>query len=62
VGEGGRVFVIRAQKTDESLWPDFLRDARGQAMTGFSLYDPENGFPRGFQLREPGDDYFKEVI
>jgi len=61
VGEGGRVFVIRAQKTDESLWPDFLRDARGHAMTGFSFYDPENGFPWGFQLREPGDDYFKEV-
>ena len=36
-GEGGRVFVIRAQKTDESLWPDFLRDARGHAHDGFPV-------------------------
>ncbi len=59
--EGGQVFVIRAQKTDESLWPDFLRDARGHAMTGFPFFDPESGFPRGFQLQEPGDDYFREL-
>jgi hypothetical protein len=59
--EGGRVFVIRAQQTDERLWPDFLRDARGHALIGFPFYDPENGDPWGFQLREPGDDYFKEL-
>jgi hypothetical protein len=59
--DGGRVFVIGAQKTDESLWPDFLRDGRGHALIGFPFYDPENGFPWGFQLREPGDDYFKEL-
>ncbi len=59
--EGGRVFVIRAQRTDENLWPDFLRDARGHAMTGFPFFDPESGFPRGFQLQEPGDDYFREL-
>ena len=59
--EGGRVFVIRAQKTDEAHWPDFLRDARGHAMTGFPFFDPESGFPWGFQLKEPGDDYFKQL-
>ncbi len=59
--EDGRVFVIRAQRTDETLWPEFLRDARGHAMTGFSFYDPDTGFPRGFQLSEPDDDYFKEL-
>jgi hypothetical protein len=60
-GSSGRVFVIRAQETDTSQWPEFLRDSRGYAMTGFSFYDPENGEPWGFQLREPGDDYFKEL-
>ena len=59
--EGGRVFVIRAQQTEERLWPDFLRDARGHALIGFPFYDPENGDPWGFQLREPGDEYFKEL-
>jgi hypothetical protein len=60
-GTGGRVFVIRAQETDGSQWPDFLRDQRGHAMMGFSFYDPESGEPWGFQLREPGDEYFKEL-
>jgi hypothetical protein len=59
--EGGRVFVIRAQRTEEHLWPDFLRDAGGHALIGFPFYDPESGDPWGFQLREPGDDYFKEL-
>jgi hypothetical protein len=58
---GGRLFVIRAQQTDTNLWPDFLRDERGHALTGFSFYDPEYGYPWGFQLREPGDDYFREL-
>ncbi len=59
--EGGRVFVVRAQDTDESLWPEFLRDQRGHAMPGFSFYDPDSGDPWGFQQREPNDDYFKEL-
>ena len=59
--EGGRVFVIREQQTEERLWPDFLRDARGHALIGFPFYDPDNGDPWGFQLREPGNDYFKEL-
>lgn len=60
-GTDGRVFVIRAQETDAKQWPDFLRDERGHGMPGFSFYDPENGFPWGFQLQKPGDDYFKEL-
>ena len=52
--DGGRLFVLRGQKTDEGLWPEFLRDARGQAQTGFSFYDPESGYPLHYpDLREP---------
>lgn len=57
----GRVFVLRAQKTDESVWPEFLRDSRGHAMTGFAFHDPESGEPLGFQLEKPGDEFFKEL-
>jgi hypothetical protein len=60
-GPSGRVFVIRAQDTDTSRWPEFLRDSRGFAMTGFSFFDPDSGDPWGFQLQEPNDDYFKEL-
>jgi hypothetical protein len=60
-GTDGRVFVIRAQETDTKLWPDFLRDERGHAITGFSFYDPDSGDPWGFQLREPNDEFFKEL-
>ena len=58
----GRVFVIHAQKTDLKLWPEFLLDGSGNArMTGFSFFDPKDGFPLDFQLREPNDDYFREL-
>ena len=30
-------------------------------MTGFPFFDPESGFPWGFLLQEPGDDYFKQL-
>jgi hypothetical protein len=60
-GPGGRVFVIKAQQTDSSQWPDFLRDQSGHTMTGFAFYDPDSGDPWGFQLHEPNDDYFKEL-
>ena len=61
-GSDGRVFVIKAQDTVPSHWPEFLRDDRGHAMPGFSFYDPFTGEPRGFQLREPNDEeYFKEL-
>ena len=57
----GRVFVLRAQKTDESLWPKFLLDSRGHAIPGFTFHDPEIGEPLGFQLEKPGDEFFKEL-
>jgi len=61
-GEPGRVFVIRAQRTDTAAWPDFLRDERGSAMPGFSFYDPENGVPWGWpDLRETPRDFVKEM-
>jgi TIR domain len=60
-GDSGRVFVLRAQKTDESLWPEFLRDSRDHAMTGFTFHDPKVGDPWGFQLERPGDEFFKEL-
>jgi hypothetical protein len=60
-GESGRIFVLRAQKTDESLWPKFLRDSRGHAIAGFTFHDPEIGDPWGFQLERPGDEFFKEL-
>jgi hypothetical protein len=62
-GEGGRVFVLRAQETDPALWPDFLRDERGNAMTGFSFYDPESGFPWDYpELRAPNAEFGKELL
>jgi hypothetical protein len=35
----GRVFVVRALQTDETKWPDFLRDSRGHALPGFQFND-----------------------
>jgi TIR domain len=60
-GENSRVFVLRAQKTDESIWPEFLRDSCGHAITGFTFHDPEIGEPWGFQLENPGDEFFREL-
>ncbi|MBV8439821.1 MAG: toll/interleukin-1 receptor domain-containing protein [Hyphomicrobiales bacterium] len=61
-GELGRVFVIRAQPTDQAAWPDFLRDERGYAMPGFSFYDPATGLPWGWpDLVETDRDLVKEM-
>lgn len=46
--EQGRVFIVRAQPTDENVWPDFLRDARGHAMLGFQFHDSRGGQPFGW--------------
>ena len=60
--DSGRVFVIRAQSTDESQWPDFLRDERGHAMPGFAFYDPTTGYPLGWEdLREADRSFVKEL-
>jgi TIR domain len=60
-GDVGRLFVIRAQETDVNLWPEFLRDERGHGIPGFVFYDPDDGTPLSFELREPNDDYFKAL-
>jgi hypothetical protein len=58
----GRVFVIRAQQTDESQWPEFLRDERGRGMPGFSFYDSATGYPLGWpDLSEVGRDFAREL-
>jgi hypothetical protein len=36
----GRVFVVRCVATDESAWPDFLRDERGHTILGFRFHPP----------------------
>jgi hypothetical protein len=41
----GRVFVIRALPTDETKWPDFLRDERGYSPKGFFFYDLKSRMP-----------------
>ena len=46
----GRVFVIRALRTDESAWPDFLRDSRGHALPGFQFHDKQDSsMPYGWR-------------
>ncbi|MBV8440799.1 MAG: toll/interleukin-1 receptor domain-containing protein, partial [Hyphomicrobiales bacterium] len=61
-GAGGRIFVLRAQKTDTGLWPEFLRDERGHTLKGFSFYDTETGQPWDFpDLREPNAEFGREL-
>jgi len=38
----GRVFVIRALHTDQTKWPDFLRDSRGHPLPGFQFHDRQD--------------------
>jgi len=60
--DSGRVFVIRAQPTDESQWPEFLRDERGHAMPGFTFYDAATGYPLGWPDPRADDrDFVKEL-
>ena len=61
-GEHGRVFVIRAPADGYGRLAGLLREARGNAMPGFSFYDPENGVPWGWpDLRETPRDFIKEM-
>jgi hypothetical protein len=58
----GRVFVIRALPTDESRWPDFLRDDRGHALVGFPFHDQSDRMPYGWRgSRENNDAYTKQL-
>lgn len=46
----GRVFVIRALRTDETKWPDFLRDSRGHPLPGFQFHDRQDAaMPYGWR-------------
>jgi hypothetical protein len=44
----GRAFVIRALATNETDWPDFLRDERGNSLIGFRFHDPSDSMPYGW--------------
>jgi hypothetical protein len=58
----GRVFVVRALPTDESRWPDFLRDERGHALVGFRLYDSRDSMPYGWRgSREHSEAYVRQL-
>jgi TIR domain len=61
-GDPGRVFIIRAQKTDPSKWPDFLRDERGSPLIGFTFYDSENGMPLGWRDLRCVDIEFRKTM
>jgi TIR domain len=45
----GRVFVVRALRTDENQWPEFLRDTRGNTLIGFMFHDNQNSMPFGWR-------------
>ena len=60
-GDPGRVFVIRAQTTDTSQWPDFLCDEHGHPLIGFTFHDP-NGDPLGWpNPREDDEEFWKAL-
>ena len=58
----GRVFVVRGLPTEESTWPDFLRDQRGNAPVGFRFHDPQTGRPyRWRDAKEANEDYSRQL-
>ena len=58
----GRVFVVRALATNESEWPDFLRDERGNSLIGFRFHDPHNKMPYGWrEIRENSEEYVRQL-
>jgi hypothetical protein len=60
--EQGRVFVIRALLTDESRWPEFLRDTRGYPLTGFHFHDKQDAMPYGWRgSRDNREAYVREL-
>jgi len=44
----GRVFLLRAQPTDKSKWPELLRDERGHGMLGFQFHAADAEIPYGW--------------
>jgi hypothetical protein len=60
--EHGRVFVVRAIRTTEANWPDFLRDQRGNALPGFPFHDAKDPMPFGWRgSREKYEDYVRQL-
>jgi hypothetical protein len=58
----GRVFVVRALRTDERLWPDFLRDTRGHTLIGFQFHDQQDSMPYGWRgSGENREAYVREL-
>jgi hypothetical protein len=61
-GDHGRVFVVRVLPTDETAWPEFLRDERGNSLVGFRFYDPRRGMPfRWRDTSENSEDYARQL-
>lgn len=61
-GEQGRVFVIRAVATDESSWPDFLHDERGNSLIGFLFHDPISKRPYGWRDTSDRNEEFSKQL
>jgi len=60
--EQGRVFVIRALPTNESDWPDFLRDERGNSHIGFRFHDLITKRPYGWRgTNENNEEYAQQL-
>ncbi len=58
----GRIFVIRALRTDESQWPEFIRDARGNSLIGFLFHDNHNAMPYGWRSSTANNEaYVREL-
>jgi TIR domain len=58
----GRVFVIRALPTDETSWPDFLRDTRGHALPGFQFHDKRDSMPYGWRGADTNRDAYVQEL
>jgi hypothetical protein len=57
---GDRLFVVRYRETDEKRWPDFLKDSRGSALSGYRFYARDRNaeadiFPFGYPTPENAD-------
>jgi len=60
--EQGRIFVLRAIRTTEGDWPDFLRDQRGSTLPGFPFHDAKDPMPFGWRgSREKYEDYVRQL-
>jgi hypothetical protein len=58
----GLVFVVRALRTDENQWPDFLRDTRGHGLPGFQFHDKLDLMPYGWRASsENRESYVREL-